>query len=253
MNILNISWVVFCWAAAASFVAQAQAQPWPAVALPPDAEISGMAEQLVVRGQLMRVQSFTSKKGPQELAAWFGQSMGAAHVQNTVNQKLVVGRGVGNFFETVQLETSPNVTGGTRGTTSVAHLGQEPKVRTEHQATLKRWLDGLPSGTQVASDVATTEAGKATWHVAFVNTHSEQLNRQRLTELMRAEGYQLEHLADLLKQQTQRGQDPAHTLLFKGAGKEAMVTLNRDAQGNTTLVLSSTTVATTTAQLESMK
>src|SRR3989442_6030678 len=84
----------------------AVAQAWPTVALPEDARAFSVGEQIVANGTPMRVQVFISNRSPAEVAAWFRHSLGEPIVENKVQDKLVLGRQAGDFYETVQLETS---------------------------------------------------------------------------------------------------------------------------------------------------
>ena len=202
----------------------ASAQAWPPLALPPDANAFGLGETLVANGTPMRVQVFVSARSPDALAGWFRQQLGAPLVESTFQNKLVLGRQIGEYYQTVELEAFAL---GTRGLAAVSHLKAAQQNHADTQASLGRWLARMPAGTQVAMDLRSQDGGKVALYRVVVNTQTEALNRERLSRLMADDGYTLERAS---------GPDE-NVLFFKGRGKEAMATLRRDSDGRTSIVL----------------
>ncbi len=224
---------------------------WPSVSLPDDVQAHEVGEQITVNGHAMRMQAFVSKRSPQELADWFKQAWGSTLVENTVHKKQVLGRANGEFYETVQLEASPD---GTRGLTALTHLkGTADQTRTESRARLARWLARMPTDTKVVTDMAANDRGKASFYLVLTNTYSEEVNRDKLISLLTDEGYTPQRLSELAPSaQAQQLEDRVKTLFFKGPNKEAMATIARDGKGRTFIVLN-TVNATATHSLESFK
>ena len=211
-------------AALALAAGSAVAQTWPTLALPPDANAFGLGETIVANGTPMRVQVFVSARSPATLAAWFRQSLGAPLVESSFQNKLVLGRQIGEYYQTVQLEPSAL---GTRGLAAVSHLKAAQQNHADTQASLGRWLARMPAGTQVAIDLRSQDGGKVSLYRVVVNTQTETLNRERLTRLMAEDGYTLERT----------GGPDENALFFKGPGKEAMATLHRDNEGRTSIAI----------------
>lgn len=200
------------------------AQTWPTLALPPDTNAFGVGETLVANGIPMRVQVFVSTRSPEALTGWFRQQPGVPLVESTFQNKRVLGRQIGEYYQTVELEASAL---GTRGLAAVAHLKAAQQNRADTQASLDRWLARMPADTQVAMDLRSQDGGKLSLYRVVVNRQTEALNRERLSRLMADDGYTLERT----------GGPEENVLFFKGPGKEAMATLRRDSEGRTSIVL----------------
>ena len=214
---------------------------WPTIALPRDARSFNIGEQVTVNGLPMRMQGFVSARKPAQLAEWFRQRLGQPLVENTLAKQLILGRTEGEYYLTVQLESAG---AGTRGVTAVTYLKAAYDNRAENQANAERWLSRLPAGSRLMSKMTSEDAGKISTYLLVTNTQSGNLNRDRLKNLMRDDGYVLEQEA------VPEGKDTANlnarhtngkTLFFKGSGKEAMATIYRDSNGNTAMTLNTIT------------
>lgn len=210
---------------------------WPTIALPREIRTFDIGEQVAVDGLPMRMQGFVSALKPAQLAAWFRQHMGNPLVENTLGNKLILGRVQGDFYLTVQLEPAGT---GTRGVAAVAHQKAAYDSRAETQANSEHWLSRLPAGSKILSKTTSEDGGKVSTYLLVTNTQSESLNRDRLKSLMRDDGFELEHEA-AQDEKSAAGNARGKTLFFKGAGKEAMATLYRDSNGNTAIVLNTIT------------
>lgn len=210
---------------------------WPTIALPREIRTFDIGEQVAVDGLPMRMQGFVSALKPAQLAAWFRLHMGNPLVENTLGNKLILGRVQGDYYLTVQLEPAGT---GTRGVAAVAHQKAAYDNRDENRANTEHWLSRLPAGSKILSKMTSEDAGKVSTYLLATNTQSESLNRDRLKNLMRDDGFELEREATP-DDKSLAGHANGRTLFFKGAGKEAMATLYRDSNGNTAIVLNTIT------------
>lgn len=122
-------------------------------------------------------------------------------------------------------------------------------VAQQQQEMTARWRRLLPAGTHITSHLQTRDNGRLSTHLVALNRHSEQLNAQRLASALREQGYEIER--SFSPDADTAAPLPATlttgvTLLLRGPGKEAMATIARNAQGQTSIVL------LTSVQLEAM-
>ncbi|WP_265256852.1 hypothetical protein [Verminephrobacter aporrectodeae] len=217
--------------------ARAQAPSWPEVALPAQAQSYGVGQQLGMNGLPMRLTGFATEAAPEQTAAWFRRTLGQPLVENRLGRKQILGRAEGGYYLTVQIE--PGSDGrGSRGMVAVTQLPGAPQPQTRE--TIAHWRRLLPAGTQVTSHLQAQDNGRFATHLVALNRHGEQLNAQRLGAALREQGYALERSISTDSAQTAAGlpeQAAGLTLLFRGPGKEAMATITRDAQGQTSIVL----------------
>lgn len=214
---------------------------WPTIALPKDVRAFDIGEQLTINGLPMRMQGFVSALKPVQLAEWFRQRMGKPLVENTLANKLILGRAQGEYYLTVQLEPAAT---GTRGIAAVSHLKAAYDERAENRASTEHWLSRFPAGSKLLSQMRSEDAGKVSTYLLVVNTQSGNLNRKRLKNLMRNDGFELEHEAmpdNKTGAALPEGIAHGKTLFFKGPGKEAMATIYRDNHGRTAIVLNTLT------------
>ncbi|WP_265285044.1 hypothetical protein [Verminephrobacter aporrectodeae] len=222
--------------------ARAQA-PWPEVALPAQAQSYGVGQQLGINGLPMRLTGFATEAAPEQTAAWFRRTLGQPLVETRLGRKQILGRAEGGYYLTVQIE--PGSDGrGSRGMVAVTQLPSAPQPQTRE--TVAHWRRLLPAGTQVTSHLQTQDNGRFATHLVALNRHGEQLNAQRLGAALREQGYVLERSITTDTIAGLSEQAAGLTLLFRGPGKEAMATITRGAQGQTSIVL------LTSVQLESL-
>jgi hypothetical protein len=210
---------------------------WPTIALPQDVSAFEIGKQVNVNGLPMRMRGFVSALKPVQLAEWFRQHMGKPLVENTLANKLILGRVQDEYYLMVQLEPAGN---GTRGVTAVTHLKAAYDNQAENRVNAEHWLSRLPAGPRLLSKMTSEDAGKVSTYLLVTNTQSENLNRDRLKSLMHDDGFEFEQESVLDDQAAARlpaGRANGKTLYFKGQGKEAMATISRDRDGHTAIVL----------------
>jgi hypothetical protein len=221
-------------------VSAAQPSPWPAVALPRNAQVFDIGQQLDVNGMPMRIRGFLSMAEPAELAQWFRRQLGEPLVENTLAQTRVLGRLQGEHYLTVQLEPAGR---GTRGLVAATHLKAGHDNHGASEAATERWLARLPAGSRLLSRVSADDGGRVSRQVLFRNGHDERLNAARLRSLLTEEGYaferEIESASDLAPPSGAVG---GRALYFRSPGREAMATIYRDPSGDTVIVLNTITL-----------
>lgn len=219
------------------FSPPARAEEWPTVALPKGLSTFDIGQQVSVNGMPMQLRGFVSAMSPRDAAEAFRQSMGKPLVENTVGNKLVLGRRQGEHFVTVQVEATGS---GSRGVVAVTHLKAAYDNQAATQASTERWLARLPVGSRLMSQMDSEDAGKRSKHLVIVNSQDEALNRDRLVSALGDEGLSLERegVPDALDaRRLPEKLANSRTLFFKGANKDAIATVQRESNGQTTVVL----------------
>ncbi|RZI43940.1 hypothetical protein EGT07_00450 [Herbaspirillum sp. HC18] len=217
-------------------------QDWPRIVLPREVQVFDIGQQVTVNGLPMRAQGFVSTVSPSQLAEKFRQTLGKPLVENVLGNKLILGRLEGEHYLTVQIEPAG---AGSRGVAATAHVKAAYDAQSERRDSVDRWLARLPSGSRLFSQVESRDGQKLSHYTVIVNSHSEALNRDRMIDLLAEDGFIFdresspdEHLMPARPEDIQNGK----LLFFKGKGKEAMVTIHRDSNGHTSIVVNAITV-----------
>jgi hypothetical protein len=227
--------------ACAQPLAMAAAPAWPEVALPPGASSYSIGQQVSVDGLPMQMQGFTSSAPLSVTADWFRQHMDKPLMENHVGDKLVLGRARDSFYITIQLEQTP---GGTRGIVSVSDFKAALIQRAATAAARERVLSRFPSGTRVLTAMASTDAARSSSYVALANHYSEDVNRQRVLDMLREDGMVLEreeHPGAGAVHGLPAGAAGGRALFFKGRGREAIAVISRAPDSSVTVVLNTIT------------
>jgi hypothetical protein len=206
---------------------------WPAVALPKDVRLIHMGSQLTVNGLPMRIQGFLSQQAPAQVAEWLRKSLGQPLVENRLADKLVLGRLDGDHYISIQLEPSGK---GTRGAVAVTNMRLAGDKREATLADNGRWLDRLPAGSRLLSQMKSEDRGKISNHLVFVNGTDESTNTARLKSLLADEGLSFERETSADKGAAGSRAIEGRTLYFRGPNKEAIAVIAR-SNGETAVVL----------------
>lgn len=216
-------------------------ETWPTIALPDNVTAFSVGEQMTVNGLPMRVQGFISKSKPAALLAWFRKSLGQPLVENTLANKQILGRAQAHYYLTVQIEALGQ---GSRGVVAVTDIKAMALNQRATQESANRWVNRLPSGSRIVSQLSSEESGRVSNQLVVLNGHSESLNRDALVNLMRADGYELKRETtandekfDQLSAHLRRGK----MLVFNGRDKEAIATIQRNLAGSTSVVFNTVT------------
>jgi hypothetical protein len=215
-----------------ALVSSAQSD-WPEVALPKDVRLIHMGSELTINGLPMRIHGFLSQQPPAQVAEWLRKSLGQPLIENHLADKLVLGRMQGDHYISIQLEPSSK---GTRGAVAVTNMKLAADKRAVSLADNARWLDRLPAGSRLLSQMRSEDAGKTSTHLVFVNGVDESTNAVRLKSMLADDGLSFER--ETSANGSVAGSIPVdgRTLYFRGANKEAIAVIAR-SNGETAVVL----------------
>lgn len=227
--------VLLCGASASA------AAPWPEMSVPDGIEAFNTGGQVDVNGVPVRMYGLLSSLTPVEVAALFRRSLPAPLTENTQGAKLVLGRPMGEFYVTVQLEPAGT---GTRGIYAISRLSTPILQRAAGDEASQRILSRFPAGSRLVSRTSSTDGKQRNEFLVLSNGYGVDLNVQHLKHVLGHEGYQLvrENAADGLKlTTTPLARQGGTALLFKRAGAEASAVVLRNADGNTAVACNTIT------------
>jgi hypothetical protein len=147
-------------------------------------------------------------------------------VENVLGSKHVLGRLEGAHYITLQLEPAGR---GTRGLIAVTALAGAYAERAVTEIDTARLLSGFPPDSRLLNRIVSSDAGKVSTYVVLTNGQDEELNLQRVKEVMRAGGLALERESD--------ARAPGRTAFFKGRNREAVAIVYRDGAGQSAIVM----------------
>jgi hypothetical protein len=233
---------------------------WPRIELPPNVSSHDVGDEVSMAGMPLRITVFTSHAPPAALTKWFGVSLGKPLTQDKVGGKTILGRRQGGHYITLQLEPSG---GGTRGVVAVSDVAGFMHQRVQSREDDAHWQACLPAGTKVLSRMHSRDGARQADYVVATNRHPEQVNVEALSTSLARDGLVLERDAaptstapfavgseaeagSPARLATIGAKNPvlppalasARTLFYRGRAREAMAVIARDAQGNTSLVIS---------------
>lgn len=214
---------------------------WPVPKLPDDMTTFAMGQAMTVNGLPMRLQGFMSRQRPAALLQELRRSLGQPLVESTSGSKRILGRAEGRFYLTVQVEASGH---GSKGIVSMADLGALGSNHDAIERVKSHWLDRLPAGSTIASDMLSEDGGKAARHMVILNGLGPAYNRDAVVSLLAGDGYVLERedgSASTSLAAISANSSGAITLHFRAAGKEAMAVITRT--GSSTVIVMNTVTA----------
>lgn len=217
---------------------------WPQPRLPDDLATFAMGPAMTVDGVPMRLQGFVSRQKPASLTDAVRRSLGQPLVESTHGGKRILGRAEGRFYITVQIEASGS---GSRGIVATADLGELVRNHQAIERVKAQWLDRLPAGSTIASDMRSNDGGMEARHTVILNDHDAARNRDAIVTLLADEGYVLEREtgpAQATASQDARNAPAGTALHFRAPGREAMAVIARSGS-RTAIVLN--TVSTSKA------
>jgi hypothetical protein len=208
---------------------------WPQVPVPQQIETFDIGQETVVNGTPVRMRGFVSHTSAASLAAAFRQVLGMPLMEDRRGNTIVLGRGEGRYYVTVQLAPLGS---GTRGVIAVTkppvdHEGPADAIAARHL------LSAMPPGSTLASHTSSIDGQTRAEHDAIINTHNVNINREYLQRMLRADDFILER---------EFGAPPAarthahvapdtRTLFFKRPGGEAIAVLFSNDSGKSVIVL----------------
>lgn len=234
---LAIAWWLSAWPEAA-----AQVREWPRLPSPPHEEAFEVGQHVKLNGVPVRIKGYVSDRSASELNRWYRQTLEGRWVENRVGNKTVLGQQQDRFFVTVELE--PMLSGLSRPSTKVviAVMDLNPRTMRGFQAgdELGNWANRLPLSSRVLSHLTDSTATHESLHLIAANGQSLAHNAQHFRREFRQMGFHEELTeADAHARQAHqsRGTAAPEQLKFSSPGTDAVLILDRDRQGRTTVVL----------------
>lgn len=221
----------------ASLCADAAQSTWPPMPIPKGVVAFDLGEQLSINGLALRMRGLVSSANPSAVAALFRQDLGQPLVENTLASKRILGRALGEYYVTVQLEPSGT---GTRGVMAMTKLGNANRQSEEYRKTGQLALARLPAGSTLVSRVDSVDNARRSTVEVFTNTYSTAINDDYLRNALRSDGYVLERQTDSANSAGMHRLPAARegtTLFFKRPAGEATAVIYRNASGRTDIVL----------------
>jgi hypothetical protein len=208
---------------------------WPQVPVPQQVETFDIGQEVVVNGTRTRIRGFVSRADPGVLAASFRKLLGQPLMEDRRGNKIILGRGEGPYYVTVQLDPFG---AGTRGVIAVSKppLDREEPV---DAAAARRLLSALPPGSNLASHTSSIDGTVHASHDAIVNDHSIGINREYVQRMLTADGFILERESGPhdTKRMGSHLTSNARTLFFKRPSAEAIAVLFSDGDGKSFIIL----------------
>lgn len=210
----------------------APALVWPEIAPPPGVASFATGGDASVDGLPLRMYGIVSALPPSQVAVLFRARLGAPLVETTRGATLVLGRALGEFYVTVQLEPAGP---GTRGVVAVSRPGaalREYAVATESRRHL---LARFPAGSRLLSRSSVVDGARRAELLALDNGLGVDLNVRHLSRALAAQGYALRQTSPAA------GRDEGVTLFFTRRDGQASAVIFRDRGGRTAIALNTVT------------
>jgi hypothetical protein len=209
--------------------------PWPQVPVPKQIQTFDIGQEMTVNGTPVRLRGFVSYASPVTLAIAFRQLLGRPLMEDHRGNTLVLGRGEGRYYITVQLTS---VGSGTRGVIAVTRplVDRESPLNAD---AARRLLSALPPGSTLASHTSSMDGLAHADHDAIVNSHSVGINSEYVQRMLRADGFILERESGPSQFRHARAHlsSDARTLFFKRRDAEAIAVLFSSDDGKSVIVL----------------
>lgn len=207
---------------------------WPVVSLPQDAVAYSIGEQIIANGIPLQIKGFVAKSGPHAMAKWFRGRLGEPVVETKLGEAVILGKAQHGYFITIQINPAD---AGTNGTVTVSHLRAAYESRGKTRAGLNRLLARLPAGSKIDTEMVSTDGRKLSRYYVASNRNNEEVNRDRILDLMREDGMRLQYQPSAIDREVVN-RIPAllqngRTLFFQGEKKEAVAVIGRNAEGLT--------------------
>jgi hypothetical protein len=209
---------------------------WPDIKLPRKLQTFPMGSDVNANGVPMRMQGFTSALPVAEVIEALRDSLGQPLVMNQIGKQVVVGRALGAFYVTVQIEAEG---AGSRGVVATTDMQSAVDNKEFTQQEKQRWLDQLPAGSRLMSHVKSSDNSKRSVQLVYTNEQNSAINADRLKAMLTREGLSLERegAADNATKSGTNMVEQGQVLFFKGVAKEAIATIHRQIDGQTFTVL----------------
>lgn len=194
---------------------------WPDIPSPPNSRIENIGDDVRLNGVPMRMQRVLNSASPKEVIAFYREALGPRHAEEKLPDGRLLAQGRGDYFLTVRVKAlGPSLT---------ETLVSISDARAARNAAGRPLGVQLPSNTQLVSDMESSDDGKVSRQLVFLNEHSIDANVGFITRTLRAQGY---------KPQPAETRNTANgrVLMFEGENREAqLVAVRKDGLSNVVL------------------
>lgn len=194
---------------------------WPELPLPPGSRAESIGEQIRLNGVPVRMLRVLSDDKPKAVIQFYREALGARRAEEKLPDGLLFAQGRGDYFLTVRVKAL--------GPSFTETLVSVSDARGAKNAANRPLGFSLPADTQVLSDMESTDAGKVSRQLVFMNPHSIDANIVSITKVLQERGY---------KPQSGDTQNlkSGRVLMFGGANRDArLVVIRRDGISNVVL------------------
>jgi hypothetical protein len=187
---------------------------WPEIPSPPNARIENIGDHVRLNGVPMRMQRVLSNDKAANIIAFYRQALGSKHAEENMPDGRLLAQGRGDYFLTVRVKAL--------GPSYTETLVSVSDARAAKNAAGRALGFQLPSRSQLVSDMESTDDGKVSRQLVFLNDLPINTNVDFLTKTLQARGY---------KPQTEgyRSNASEHVLMFGGTRREARLVVVRKA------------------------
>lgn len=205
----------------------ASASGWPAMPLPAQSRVAWVGDDMTINGVATRIQTFSSDLDAAAVLAHFRTQWsadGGKYVENRVNGWRVIGRRDGNYYTTVQV-------GAGTESASQGYIAVSEFPNGTHAVVT---ADAFPSpgGTEVLSDLRTTDPGKHATTLLLQNRQSVGGN----TRFYRRELPTLGWRELAVEAASQQG-GQVRVMRFDRPGKAAQIVVQADRRGGSLITV----------------
>ena len=217
------------------------AAEWPSLKLPDTLVTFPIGQKMMLNGMPMRLQGFVSHESPDDLVQILRRHLGGPLILSNSQNARVLGRADGHHYLTIQIKPAGT---GSAGTISVTDLGAMASGQVDARASAQALQTRLPAGSQITSDMRSSDGGKTARHLIIINRHDTVRNRDAIVEFMHDDGYRLERDAATnvtMRHKLAPGFSDATTLYFTAPGKEGIAVVVRNGE-QTSIVLNTVVI-----------
>jgi hypothetical protein len=187
---------------------------WPSLPFPDGAKVEGVGEDVRLNGVPMRMYRVLSDEGVANILSFYRDALGPDHAEASVHQVSILSQMQGEYFISVRVkQAGPNVT---ETLLAISHADGRQQTGLPLGFT-------LPAGSELLSDMESTDNGKHARQLIFTNHLSMDANSDFMQAMLKEKGYRLQ--PTYTKDQTER-----LSMMFDGKEREAIVVLTRIGQ-----------------------
>lgn len=187
---------------------------WPSLPFPDGAKVEGIGENVRLNGVPMRMYRVLSDQGVASILSFYRDALGPEHAEASVHQVSILSQMQGAYFISVRVKQA-----GPKVTETLLAISHDDG---RQQAGLPLGFT-LPAGSELLSDMESTDNGKHARQLIFTNHLSMDANSDFMQAMLKEKGYRLQPTYT-------RDQAERLSMMFDGKEREAIVVLTRIGQ-----------------------